>query len=227
MRLILDDRELANVRKVVMGVVRSRNLKNQPLFLSPRDFSEWVQGVADEAIGVSLVAEDFDPNRGGPVKFICLKAETIERRDLRQERRYRGRILDVARERPPERRTWLSHLLERREIEEAIGQLSDDHMAAIALVYFSHVSRDDAGRILRRNRAAMDKLLSRARFALSQLLKDPSLLEAGDAEGAAVVERRRPGRPRSNLPSGDEPPGRSVPPHYLTSSDAQRARRKG
>lgn len=228
MRLILEDRELSNVRKVVIGVVRKRNLEHQSLFLSARDFSEWVQGVADEAIGVALGSEDYDPSRGKAVKFICLKAETIERRDLRQERRYRGRLHDVARERPPERRNWLALIIERREIEEAISALSNDQRAAIALVYFSSVSRDDAGRILGRNRASMDKLLSRARSIMGEFFKERPAAEGIVLETAAVPERRRPGRPRSSLKTGDEPPSPSSDPDiYPTNDSAKRVRRKG
>lgn len=228
MRFVLDERELSNVRKIVMAVVRRNAWEHRNLFLSDRDYREWTEGVTDEAIGRALVADDYNPDLGGLAKFVYLKTEPIIRRDLREERRYRGRVLDMVRERPPEYDDPFTRLIETRDLEAAMLKLSDDHRQVIALVYFAEVSKDDAGRIMKRSRDTLNRLLSRARHALAEVLVEPSLLEPQGLESAVYPPKRPRGRPRSNLSSKsqDEPPGfpllKSVP---LT--DSSHMRRQG
>ena len=188
MRFILEERELLNLRKILISMVIKRYIEHVELFLSLEDYKEWAFEIVDEGLAVALQAEDWRPElrkdenpdslRGLQVWYIFMKCRPIADKSLRQEQRYRRAFHEaMVREQIPPYQTSQEFGVSHVDLERALPLLSADQGAAISLVYFAQVSIDQAAKILKRSRGAMDMLLSRARKRLGELMENPHLFD--------------------------------------------------
>lgn len=196
MRLILEERELIHLRKILVCMVMKRFRDSAYLF-SERQYREWAFEAVDEGIGVALQATDWKPElakdtdektlQGLKVWFIYMKARNVARRDLRQEARHHKacRFYQVKTSSHDEE---LELVLTRTDIQRAFPKLSQDQRAAFALVHFADVSIEDAAVILKRSRGALDMLLTRARKVIGESLQT--------TVSTAPAPRTKRGRPR-------------------------------
>ena len=205
MRFILGDRELLTLRKVLISVVKKRYFGNLGLFLSLKDYEEWAFGVVDEGLAVALEAGDWKPElrrddtpdalMGLQVWYVFMKCRPIADKQLRQEKRYKLALCaTMVREQAPDYRSDENRVLDDLNLEKALAFLSPDQAAAISLLHFCHMSIEEAARIMRRSRSAMDMLLLRARKKLSEILENPFAFD-GPAEAGTPPPKDKRGRP--------------------------------
>ena len=149
---------------------------------------ELVDEVVDEAIGVALDADDWDPSRvisaewskkplGLETWFIFMKSWHIAEKILREERRYQRACSDMVRESSPEYGSAEDCVLQRLDLERALPMLSPEQRSAISLVYLAQLSIEECALVLKISRGAMDGLLCRARKRLRELLESSSFTE--------------------------------------------------
>lgn len=215
MRFILGERELPNIRKILIGKIMQRYNENLKYFSSLRDFRECAFGIVDEGIAVALEADDWNPEflkddtpealTGLKVWYIFMKCRTIADRDFRRERRYKRALsaMMVA-ERAPEYGGEEDLVLENLDLKRALAFLSPDQAAAISLLHFAHLSIADAAKIMKRSRAAMDMLLSRARKKLSDILENPFVFDDVQAEVVLPPPKRGRLHKEQNLEGQDD-----------------------
>ena len=207
MRLILEGRELAKLRKVLFFIIRKRFRESAHFFSDDHAYNEWAEEVADEGIGVALHAADWDPSRaknkgtealfGLKVWFAYMKARDIAKRDLRGEARHQKACQTS---RPPIQKDDFDESLTRLDITKAFPSLSPDQRAAFTLVHFCGMPIAEAAVMMSRSRQALDMLLIRARKVVGESLQATT----------APPARAKRGRPRKDQAkrsqTGDEPP---------------------
>ncbi len=218
MRLILEERELIHLRKILISIVMKRYQSSAFLF-SAQQYKEWAYEIVDEGICEALRATDWHPERakeaspssllGLKVWYIYLKTRNIARRELRREFRYRKlnqSLPEGFSEEAPFFDESFDLTLTRLDIENAFPKLSQDQRAAFALVHFADVPIEEAAVILKRSRGALDMLLTRARKVIGESLQA--------TVSKAPVPRTKRGRPRKQqhlrAQKGDEEPRSSI-----------------
>lgn len=211
MHLILDDRELLKLQKVLVSTIMHRHFEKAYLF---DNFEEWAWEMSDEGIGDMTKADDWDPARartdtdafGLKVWYAYLKTRAAIRKSLRQANRYQRAV--QAAQGAVACETSLPYLdpttveldlvLQEIDLKKAIESLPQDQRTLFVLVHFSYVPINEAAKIMNRSRGAADMLLHRARATLCEALENPFLFDP-DADPIIPKPKRPRGRPSKDL----------------------------
>lgn len=193
---------------ILRGRIRKETRNRMNLFRSPSEYREWVNSLANLGLATALRNRDkLDETRGNFNTFAFLQTRPLIRAELKREERHVNAKKEIAKERKPPQADQYEFWRDREELNQALKLISADQQEVLALYYEADLSPHEIGRIMERDRNAVDGLLFRARRRLKELMAEEPQLQR---PLPLTTDLPPESKPRSHLKENEneEPPER-------------------